>query len=158
MRFGRLGRRHGQLGLMVALGVLLANLAAAQEDPIKWSLAKTPASAAAGQTFRIDLTATIDEGWHLYSISQPPGGPITTRISVAKDQPFTLAGAIDAVSPLDENRPSTTLQAMRDLVGPMFDNAYSSLLEDLQDRGMLQNTIVLATGFDSRAPGVCSAR
>jgi len=86
--------------MTIALAVLLvASVAAAQEDPVHWALAKTPASAGAGQTFRIDLTATIDQGWHLYSLSQPPGGPITTRISVPKDQPFTLAGEIDAPTP-----------------------------------------------------------
>jgi thiol:disulfide interchange protein DsbD len=73
--------------------------AAAQDDPIGWTLAKTPASATAGQTFRIELTATIEAGWHLYSLSQGPGGPIATRISVPQGQMFTLDGAIDAPPP-----------------------------------------------------------
>jgi thiol:disulfide interchange protein DsbD len=107
MRFGRRGR-FGHLAVTVALALaVIASTAAAQpDDPVKWSLAKTPASAGAGQTFRIDLTATLETGWHMYSISQPPGGPITTRISVAKNQPFTLAGAIEAPSPqvgMDQN-------------------------------------------------------
>ena len=42
--------------------------------------------------------------------------------------------------------PFSPISCYRDLVGPMFDQAYSSLLEDLDDRGLLQNTMVLAIG------------
>jgi thiol:disulfide interchange protein DsbD len=76
----------------------MASRAAAQEDPVAWTLAKTPASATAGQTFRIQLTATIEAGWHVYSVSQPPP-PIATRISLPKGQPFTLDGVVDAPAP-----------------------------------------------------------
>ena len=41
-----------------------------------------------------------------------------------------------------------------DLVGPMFDNAFSSLVEDLHDRGLLQNTMVVALGEFGRTPKV----
>jgi thiol:disulfide interchange protein DsbD len=85
--------------LAAIVGVMVAGRAAAQDDPIGWTLAKTPTSATAGQTFRIQLTATIEAGWHLYSISQGPGGPIATRISVPQGQPFTFDGAIDAPPP-----------------------------------------------------------
>ena len=36
----------------------------------------------------------------------------------------------------------------------MFDMAYSSLLQDLQDRGLLANTMVLAMGEFGRTPKV----
>ncbi len=36
----------------------------------------------------------------------------------------------------------------------MFDHAYSSLLEDLHDRGLLQDTLVLAMGEFGRTPKV----
>src|SRR5258708_18538869 len=36
----------------------------------------------------------------------------------------------------------------------MFDNAFSSLLEDLQDRRMLDNTMVVAMGEFGRTPKV----
>ena len=36
----------------------------------------------------------------------------------------------------------------------MFDNAYSSLLEDLSDRGLLESTLVLATGEFGRTPRI----
>jgi hypothetical protein len=50
--------------------------------------------------------------------------------------------------------PFSPISCYRDLVGPMFDHAYSSLLEDLQDRRLLQDTLVLAAGEFGRTPKV----
>src|SRR5256884_2207967 len=41
-----------------------------------------------------------------------------------------------------------------ELIGPMFDNAYSSLLDDLHASGLLKNTLVLATGEFGRTPKI----
>ena len=38
------------------------------------------------------VTATLEEGWHLYSLEQKPGGPQATKITVAADSPFKPAG------------------------------------------------------------------
>jgi hypothetical protein len=38
------------------------------------------------------VTATLEEGWHLYSVEQKPGGPKATRIIVAEDSPQIAAG------------------------------------------------------------------
>ena len=37
-----------------------------------------PSAAAPGRLF---ITAKLDPGWHIYSITQPPGGPVTTTIA-----------------------------------------------------------------------------
>jgi len=50
--------------------------------------------------------------------------------------------------------PFSPIECYRDLVGPMFDNAYSSLLEDLTDRGLLGDTLVVAMGEFGRTPKV----
>ena len=52
------------------------------------------------------------------------------------------------------SKPFSPISCYRDLVGPMFDNAFSSLLEDLQDRRLLSNTMVVATGEFGRTPKV----
>ena len=44
------------------------------------------------------------------------------------------------------SRPFSPISCYRDLVGPMFDHAFSSLIDDLAQRGLLQNTLVMATG------------
>ena len=50
--------------------------------------------------------------------------------------------------------PFSPISCYSDLVGPMFDNAYSSLLEDLSRTGLLDNTLVLATGEFGRTPRI----
>ena len=40
----------------------------------------------------------MEEGWHLYSVTQGPP-PIATRIRLAKDQPFQLAGPVESPVP-----------------------------------------------------------
>ncbi len=52
------------------------------------------------------------------------------------------------------SKPFSPISCYRDLVGPMFDMAYSSLLEDLQQRGLLKETMVVATGEFGRTPKV----
>ena len=50
--------------------------------------------------------------------------------------------------------PFSPISCYSDLVGPMFDNAYSSLLEDLSQLGLLESTMVLATGEFGRTPRI----
>jgi hypothetical protein len=50
--------------------------------------------------------------------------------------------------------PFSPISAYRDLLGPMFDSAYASLLEDLQQRGLLDNTLVVAQGEFGRTPKI----
>jgi len=52
------------------------------------------------------------------------------------------------------SRPFSPISCYRDLVGPMFDSAFSSLIEDLDQRGLLQSTLVMATGEFGRTPKV----
>jgi hypothetical protein len=50
--------------------------------------------------------------------------------------------------------PFSPIEAYRDLLGPMFDHAYASLLEDLQQRGLLDDTMVVAMGEFGRTPKI----
>jgi hypothetical protein len=52
------------------------------------------------------------------------------------------------------SKPFSPISCYRDLVGPMFDMAYSSLLEELSERGLLANTMVAAFGEFGRTPKV----
>jgi len=45
-----------------------------------------------GKPDLLAITATLEEGWHLYSTTQKPGGPLATRITVAADSPRQPAG------------------------------------------------------------------
>src|SRR5512133_3434848 len=75
-----------------------ATMASAQEDAVKWTAATKATTVKPGASFDVQVTATMAEGWHLYSINQPPP-PIATRITVAKGQPFSAAGDVDGPLP-----------------------------------------------------------
>jgi uncharacterized protein (DUF1501 family) len=52
------------------------------------------------------------------------------------------------------SKPFTDINEMARLVAPSFDQAYSTLLEDLHDRGLLANTMVTALGEFGRTPKI----
>ena len=89
-----------------ALAIVCAHTASAQERPVVWTVSDVTAPVAPGATTTIHLKARIDQGWHVYSISQGPGGPIPTRITLAPGQPFELVGTVQGPAPdrrLDPN-------------------------------------------------------
>jgi thiol:disulfide interchange protein len=77
------------LGMLAWPGTLFAQ----GENPITWTLAEGPKQVKPAQKFDLQLTAKIDEGWHLYSTTQPPGGPNATRITMPAGAPFSFYGA-----------------------------------------------------------------
>ncbi|MCX7827497.1 MAG: hypothetical protein N2689_18355, partial [Verrucomicrobiae bacterium] len=54
---------------------------AAPQKHVQFAARVEPAAARAGETVKIIVTAKLDEGWHIYSLTQPPGGPQKTTIT-----------------------------------------------------------------------------
>ena len=52
------------------------------------------------------------------------------------------------------SRPFTDITEMARLVAPNFDQAYSTLLEDLKERGLYEKTVVAAVGEFGRTPKI----
>lgn len=52
------------------------------------------------------------------------------------------------------SKPFTSIEGMRDIVAPMYDQAYSALIEDLSRRGMLDETLVACLAEFGRTPKV----
>ena len=50
--------------------------------------------------------------------------------------------------------PFTSIEGMKDIVAPMYDQAYAALIEDLSDRGMLENTLVCNLAEFGRTPRI----
>jgi thiol:disulfide interchange protein len=65
--------------------ILLASIAFAQ-DPVQWTLSSDTAKAAPGAKVVLKLTATLEDGWHLYSLTTPKGGPIRTTAALAENR------------------------------------------------------------------------
>jgi thiol:disulfide interchange protein len=104
----------------------LAAVAAAQRlDPVQWSLASDLAVVPPGATVPLRLTATIQPGWHIYSLTLPakigdlPGLPTSVKLAenpaVAKVETYQplpllkLDPTINAEMQMYENRVSLLL-------------------------------------------------
>jgi thiol:disulfide interchange protein DsbD len=51
-------------------------------DPVQWSLRSDLLRVRPGDSISLRLTATIEPGWHLYSLTTPKGGPIPTTATL----------------------------------------------------------------------------
>ncbi|MDP7376656.1 MAG: DUF1501 domain-containing protein, partial [Pirellulaceae bacterium] len=52
------------------------------------------------------------------------------------------------------SKPFTSIEGMKNIVAPMYDQAYSALIEDLDERGMLDDTMVCNFAEFGRTPRV----
>jgi thiol:disulfide interchange protein len=76
---------HRGFLLLTLTALSLASPLAAKEDPVQWTLSPAPGvlSVKPGGTTWLQLQATVEPGWHLYSPTTPPGGPIITKIGLS---------------------------------------------------------------------------
>ena len=66
--------------LVLIMLVSINTLKAQIMNPVKWSYA---AKIGEGGTATLYLKATIESGWHVYSVNQKPGGPQKTEFTFA---------------------------------------------------------------------------
>jgi len=69
--------------------------------PVKWSVVggSAPLRIVSGRTVPLTLQADIAKGWHIYSLSQKPGGPIPLRIELLGAADVVVRGIIKAPQP-----------------------------------------------------------
>src|SRR3954469_16178439 len=97
---------------LLALEISVAGSARAQREHPITEVIRAPAGgivAHPGATFTVTLAVDIphtDKVWHLYSITQAPGGPIRTRIGVEPSATFRVAGEIKASDPVIADDPN----------------------------------------------------
>jgi DsbC/DsbD-like thiol-disulfide interchange protein len=84
----------GGIGLALVIASITISLKAApqggQPDPVQWALTLKSDSVKPGGKVLATLTATIQPGWHMYSLTTPKGGPNPTTVTLA-DNP-AIAG------------------------------------------------------------------
>ena len=114
-------------------------------------------SAKAREAF--DLTQENEEMRKRYGLNRFGQGCLLARRLVERGVRFVTINMFETVFnditwDIHGSAPFSPISCYSELVGPMFDNAYSSLLEDLSRIGLLDNTLVLATGEFGRTPRV----
>ena len=94
--------------LTLFLLCVLLPAAGLAQNPAKWSLESEAKgkSFKTGETFKAVLKAEVEEGWHLYALDQPKGGPIATTIKVADSVPFEITGEIESPKPIIQPDPN----------------------------------------------------
>jgi hypothetical protein len=114
-------------------------------------------SAKAREAF--DLTQENEDMRKRYGLNRFGQGCLLARRLVERGVRFVTINMFETVFnditwDIHGSAPFSPISCYSELVGPMFDNAYSSLLEDLSGIGLLDNTLVLATGEFGRTPRV----
>jgi len=69
------------------------------KDPVKWTYTSKKIDES---TFEINLTATVDPSWHIYSQTTPEGGPSATVISFTKNPLIQLEGEVNELGKLEQ--------------------------------------------------------
>jgi len=78
--------------LMIGMGAY-----AQIEHPVKWAYAFKRTSATEGVVF---LKATIEDGWHIYSLNVKDGGPIKTSFTFEPTKEYSLVGKASEPAPV----------------------------------------------------------
>lgn len=75
--------------------------AALSVRPVKWTVVggSSPREIVSGRTVPLTLQADIAKGWHIYSLTQKPGGPIPLRIELVGAADVLIRGVIKAPQP-----------------------------------------------------------
>lgn len=90
-------------------------------EPVTVTAEVTPAEKSSGPGNAVlSVTAQIAPGWHVYSVTQPKGGPQRTRIELAPSEQYRLLGEFtpspDYETATDEFFPGVEIQEHADLV------------------------------------------
>jgi thiol:disulfide interchange protein len=83
-------------GLFLTLLLTLSFALQAQIlDPIHWDIRLKPSN---NTEYQVVYHATIDDGWHLYNMDLPEGGPVSTSFEIEVKQGLTLNGKTAATT------------------------------------------------------------
>lgn len=75
--------------------LLASNISAQIQDPVNF---KTELKTISETEAEIRFTASIDKGWHVYSVNLPSGGPISATFNVEKIEGAKLIGKLTPLS------------------------------------------------------------
>ena len=87
--------------ITISFLLLFTNLLFGQiQNPVEWSATSKKIS---DRTYEVHITATIDNGWHIYSQTTPDGGPIPNRITFTKNPLVIVEGKAKEVGKLEKH-------------------------------------------------------
>ena len=107
----------------------LAMMASAQNlNPINLTAKLDPNPVKAGQSAKVVVTAKIDPGWHLYSLTQPPGGPVQSKLTIDETAVFKANGKATQPKPKIAADPNFSAPGQPPFMTETFDGEASFTL------------------------------
>jgi Disulphide bond corrector protein DsbC len=103
--------RHIRLGIL--FGPCLCALASAQPDnpTVQWAAAvAAPGGVRQGSSVTLELSGEIQDGWHVYALTEPPGGPTALRVTLDDNTIAAIAGTPTGSPPQKRHDPSFGLE------------------------------------------------
>jgi DsbC/DsbD-like thiol-disulfide interchange protein len=102
-----------QLTLGLLPGLLYCGVDVAQDpiQPVQWSSAVFPKGPVkTGGKFAIELSAEVQDGWHVYGLTQISGGPIPLRVSVDENGTAQTVREASGTAPVRKHDSSFNLE------------------------------------------------
>jgi hypothetical protein len=91
--------KYYKLSFFIVIMAIAAVQAFTQiQKPVTWNYSAKKLSAT---SYEIHLTATLKEGWHIYSQSTPYGGPVATNITFSKNSLVVIKNKANEVGKLE---------------------------------------------------------
>jgi hypothetical protein len=81
------------------------------DQTVQWAATLTAASGVKqGSATTLELSGEILDGWHVYALTEPPGGPTALRVTLDENEVAQIAGVPSGTAPRKRHDPSFGLQ------------------------------------------------
>jgi hypothetical protein len=100
-----------QLALFIGLIFCMISPAQTPTQVVQWSASTTPNNEAKrGSKISIQLSAEIQDGWHVYGLAQVSGGPTPLRVALEDNEVIRMDGATKGSAVEKKRDPSFDLE------------------------------------------------
>jgi hypothetical protein len=97
-------------GLVLGLSLCGAGFAQVPIQPVQWAGSVIPTTPVKqGSAVAIELTAEVQQGWHVYGLTQTPGGPTPLRVTLDENEVAQIVGLKSGTAPGKKHDPSFDL-------------------------------------------------
>jgi hypothetical protein len=111
VRLKRMSLRRIPLALLLVAGLCRAGADQSANSTVRWAASMlSPTSVTHGSDATVELSADIQEGWHVYALKQRPGGPTALRVTLDDNDVARLAGVPLGTTPEKRHDPSFDLE------------------------------------------------
>ena len=101
--------RNAVVGSSVLLGLCLTAYGQRPSEIVKWSANATKSTE---NSAVVVLSASVADGWHVYALSQPPGGPTPMKISVPAGAPFAIEKPVQETKVTRHDDPNFKMETL----------------------------------------------